>query len=79
MKEYTNRYTKKLHSELEPLVGTIIAQSILKKIADKLGKSEESLSTIDRPEIVKGIEKGIAVFLGSETASKVVAKIGQIS
>lgn len=77
MKEYTNAYARKLFNELMPLVGAIVAQSIIKRLAEKLGKTEETLSHFDTPEIVKGLEKGLSVFLGSDVASQVAQKIGK--
>jgi hypothetical protein len=78
MKNYTNPYTQKLFLELQPLIGVIIAQSVLKKIAEKIGKTEESLSISDASEIVKGLEKSLAVFLGSDVASEAARRIGQM-
>ncbi len=78
MKNYTNLYTQKLFTELQPLVGAIVAQSVLKRIAEKLGKTEESLSMSDASEIVKGLEKGLAVFLGTDAAGEAARRIGQL-
>lgn len=76
MKGYNNSYTQKLFTELVPLVGAIVAQSVLKRIAQKIGKTEETLSVNDKAEIVNGVEKGLSVFLGSDTAGKIAQKIG---
>jgi hypothetical protein len=78
MKTYTNLYTQKLFTELQPLVGGIVAQSVLKRIAEKVGKTEETLSIADASEIVKGLEKGLSVFLGSDAAAEAASRIGQL-
>jgi hypothetical protein len=78
MKNYTNLYTQKLFTELHPLVGTIVAQSVLKRLAEKIGKTEETLSIKDSAEIVNGLEKGLSVFLGSEAAGEAARRIGQL-
>lgn len=78
MKTYTNLYTQKLFTELQPLVGAIVAQSVLKRIAEKIGKTEETLSIGDAAEIVKGLEKGLSVFLGTDAASEAAYRIGHL-
>lgn len=78
MKNYSNVYTQKLFLELQPMLGGIVAQSVLKRLAEKMGKTEETLSISDASEIVKGLEKGLAVFLGSETAGEVARRIGRM-
>lgn len=78
MKDFNNPYTKKIHAALVPLVGEIVAQGILKSQSKKLGKDEESLSYEDSPKIVEGLRKGLLLFVGSEMASQVAFKVGQI-
>jgi hypothetical protein len=78
MSEYNNKYTQKLYTELQPLVGSIVAKSVLKNLAGKVGKTEETLSPGDSAEIAKGLEKGLAVFVGAEAAANISRKIGEI-
>lgn len=78
MKEYSNSYTQKIFSELNPLVGSIIAHSILKTVATKLGKTEEKLTVDDSPKVVEAIQKGLVVFLGSDASNQLADKIKQI-
>ena len=78
MKDYSNPYTSQIFSELTPLIGSIVAKSVLKTVAAKMGKTEESLSVSDAAKISEALEKGLSVFLGSEVAKHVAQKIGQI-
>lgn len=78
MNEYSNLYTNRIFSELVPLIGSIVAKSVLKTVASKMGKTEETLSVADAAKIAEALEKGLSVFLGSEVAKHVAQKIGQI-
>lgn len=78
MKEYSNPYTYQIFSELVPLIGSIVAKSVLKNVASKVGKTEETLSVADSTKISEVLEKGLSVFLGSDVAKQVAQKIGQI-
>lgn len=78
MKEYSNTYTQKIYSVLVPIVGTIVAHSILKTVANKLGKTEEKLTADDSSKIVEAIRKGLVVFIGSDALDQLAEKIKQI-
>ncbi|HEX3009847.1 MAG TPA: hypothetical protein VHO90_19750 [Bacteroidales bacterium] len=78
MSEYNNKYTQKLYTELHPLVGSIVAKSVLKNLAGKIGKTEETLSPGDSDEIAKSVEKGLTVFVGAEAAGNISRKISEI-
>jgi hypothetical protein len=78
MKGYNNTYTQKIHAALIPLVGEIVAHGIIKTQSSKLGKTEESLTHLDGPQIAEGMRKGLLLFVGSEAASQVAMKIVQI-
>jgi len=75
---YSNMLTRRLFDMLSPLIGETIAQAALKVQAQKLGVPEESFSKRDLPELALGIEKGLAVFIGSETARRVSSQIEHI-
>jgi hypothetical protein len=78
MKIYNNPYTQKIYVSLVPLLGEIVAQGVLKSQSNKLGKDSESLNHSDSTKIVEGLKKGLSIFMGSEAASQIANKIGQI-
>jgi hypothetical protein len=79
MKGYNNSYTQKIYASLVPLVGEIVAQGVLKTQSTRLGKDVESLTHTDGPQIVEGLKKGLTIFMGSDAASQIANKIGQIN
>jgi hypothetical protein len=78
MKAYSNPYTQKVYEILEPLVGDMMARGTIKSQSTALGCNEESFKQTDIPRLAEGVKKGLVIFIGSDTASKVAAKISQI-
>jgi hypothetical protein len=75
MKEYSNLYTRHVYELLVPLVGELVTQGILSKLADKLKKTEDTFTSADGPFIAESVKKGIAIFIGSGAAEKVAGQI----
>jgi hypothetical protein len=79
MKHYDNEYAQKVHEILSPLVGDMMSQGIIKSQTAALGIKEELLSKSDMPRLADGVKKGLVIFLGSDTATKVAERISQIN
>jgi len=76
---YNNLLTQKIYTLLEPLVGSSMAKATLKVQFQKLGISEESLGIKDLQNLANLIEKGLTVFLGSETARGISLNIAKMA
>jgi hypothetical protein len=79
MKAYTNEYTQKVYDILEPLIGDLIARGTIKTQSAALGTNEENLKPSDLAKLSESIRKGLVIFLGSDSASKIASKISQIN
>ncbi len=75
MTTYNNTYTQQIFSVLSPLVGEFMAKGVLKSQVQRIGKSEETITKEDLIHLADGISKGLVVFVGTEVAQKVAAKI----
>jgi hypothetical protein len=76
---YTNALVQKIYTLLEPLIGASMAAAALSVQFKKLGIGEDSLSINHLPALASGIEKGLIVFLGSDSARGISQSIAQIA
>ena len=76
---YNNPYAQKVYTMLIPLVGDLMARSILKSQTTKLGLSEDKLAKKDLPNLAEGVRKGLIAFVGTNGASQISAKIASIT
>ncbi|KAB2869200.1 MAG: hypothetical protein F9K37_08610 [Bacteroidales bacterium] len=75
MTTYNNTYAQQIYSVLSPLVGEFMAKGVLKSQVQRIGKTEEAIVKEDLPHLADGICKGLVVFVGTDVAQKVAAKI----
>jgi len=75
MTTYTNTYAQQIFSLLSPLVGEFMAKGVLKSQAQRIGKTEETIVKDDLAHLADDISKGLVVFVGTDVAQKVAAKI----
>jgi len=75
MTTYNNTYAQQIFSVLSPLVGEFMAKGVLKSQVQRIGKSEETITKDDLLHLADGISKGLVVFVGTDVAQKVAAKI----
>ncbi len=75
MTTYSNTYAQQIFNLLSPLVGYFMAKGVLKSQVQRLGKTEESITKEDLPRLADDISKGLVVFVGTDVAQKVAAKI----
>jgi hypothetical protein len=78
MKEYKNKNAKQILDILKPLVGELMATSIIKTQASKLGIDEEQITSVNVPQIAEGVRKGLVVFLGSEAAQQIGNRVASV-
>lgn len=78
MKDYRNIYAKQILDILKPLVGELMAVSIIKTQASKLGVDEENINVVNIAQLAEGIRKGLVVFIGSDAAQQIGAKMLKI-
>ncbi|MFT3739521.1 MAG: hypothetical protein QM786_12245 [Breznakibacter sp.] len=71
MKQYNNPLTKRIQSILVPLLGESMAMGVIKKQAEMLGTSEETLELKHMPQMADNIQKGLSIFLGNEKAQQI--------
>lgn len=76
--KYQNNYAQKVYEIILPLLGDVMAQTVLKTQTKKIGKSEELITIADIPKLAEAIRMGLTIFLGSEGANNVAAKIAKI-
>jgi hypothetical protein len=76
--KYQNIYAQKVYEIILPLLGDVMAQTVLKTQTKKIAKSEELLTIADIPKLAEAIRMGLTIFLGSEGANNVAAKIAKI-
>ncbi|MGA1795993.1 MAG: hypothetical protein ACMUIL_09055 [bacterium] len=76
---YTNALVQKVYSLLEPLIGASMAAAALTVQFKRLGIAEDTFSIRDLPALATGIEKGLIVFLGSDSARGISQSIAQIA
>ncbi|MGA1845027.1 MAG: hypothetical protein ACMUIS_10745 [bacterium] len=76
---YTNTLVQKVYSLLEPLIGASMAAAALTVQFKRLGIAEDTLGIKDLPALAAGIEKGLIVFLGSDSARGISQSIAQIA
>ena len=75
MTTYNNKYTQQIFSLLSPLVGDFMAKGVIKSQVQRIGKTEEVIAKEDLPRLADDISKGLVVFVGTDVAQKVAAKI----
>jgi hypothetical protein len=78
MRTYTNPYSQKIYLIITPLIGDLMAAGVLKTQTQKLGITEEQLTSRHLPQLAEGIRQGLNLFLGTEVASQVAKKITEI-
>ncbi|HEX2977436.1 MAG TPA: hypothetical protein VHO68_16000 [Bacteroidales bacterium] len=75
MKIYTNPLTQKVHLLLTPLIGEIMSSGVIKVQCRNLGITEDSLSSVNLPQLADGIRHGLVLFVGSDAAARMGKKI----
>jgi len=78
MSKYTNSYSQKVYEVLLPLLGDLMAQSVLKIHTIKVGTSIENLNSTKLAALAESIKSGLIIFLGSDAAQTISAKIMNI-
>jgi hypothetical protein len=78
MSKYTNSYSQKVYEVLLPLLGDLMAQSVLKIHTIKVGTTIENLNANQMPALAQSIRSGLIIFLGSDAAQTICAKIMSI-
>jgi hypothetical protein len=78
MLPYSNNYAQRVFEILAPLIGDMMAQGVIKSQSAAIGKEVTSLVKADMPKLAEKVGKGLVVFLGSDSASKVCNRIAQI-
>jgi len=76
--KYQNIYAQKVYETILPLLGEVMAQTVLKTQTKKIGKTEEMLTIADMPKLAEAVRLGLTIFLGSEGANNVASKIARI-
>jgi len=79
MNIYSNIIAQKIYDILSPLVGDVMAKSTLRIQTNNIGCKEDTLQQKDLPKLAEAIRKGLVIFIGSDTASKVADKITQLN
>lgn len=79
MSTYKNHYAEQIFIILSPLVGAVMAKTIVHLQSTKMGISEEQLTRDYMHLIADNIRKGLVTFLGSESAAVVANKIANIN
>ena len=75
MKKFNNQYSQKVYEIIEPLLGDLMTQNVLKVQTKKIGKDIETLTDIDIPKLAEAIGSGLAIFLGADGAKNIALKI----
>lgn len=75
MTTYNNIFAQQIFTLLSPLVGEFMAKGIIKSQVQKLGKTEEGITKENLDALATDICKGLVVFVGTDVAQKVAAKI----
>lgn len=71
MKQYSNPFAQKIQAILVPLLGEFMTMGVIKKQAEMLGTSEDSLELKHMPQMADNIKKGLSIFLGNEKAQQI--------
>jgi hypothetical protein len=76
--KYNNRYSQEVYKIIEPLLGDIMTQNVLKLQIKKIGKTEETIVASDLAKLAETIKSGLSIFLGSDASNNIAAKISKI-
>ena len=76
--KYTNSYSSEIYKIIEPLLGDMMTQNVIKLQAKKIGKNEETITASDLPKLAEAMKAGLSIFLGSEASGQIALKIGKI-
>jgi hypothetical protein len=76
--KYNNKYSKEIYRLIEPLLGDIMTQNIIKLQSKKIGKTEETLVASDLPNLAEAIRMGLSIFIGSEASGRIAASVSKI-
>jgi hypothetical protein len=76
---YTNPIIQKMYDILCPLVGDLLAQSIIKTQMKTLNLDEGMISSQDVVKLAEGVKKGLVIFVGSDAAQKISNNIATIA
>jgi hypothetical protein len=76
--KYRNKYCQEIYNIIEPLLGDIMTQNVLKLQSKRIGKTEETLLDSDMPKMAEAIKTGLSIFLGSEASKNIAMKILKI-
>lgn len=79
MKVFQNLLAQKIYDILHPLIGDAMAKSAIKRHALSAGCDAETIKHKDLSQLAEGIRKGLTIFIGTDTASKVATKISQLT
>jgi hypothetical protein len=72
MRTYTNPYSQKIYLIITPLIGDLMAAGVLKTQTQKLGITEEQLTSRHLPQLAEGIRQGLNLFLGNNTQKAIL-------
>lgn len=72
---YQNPLTNKIIELLIPLIGKVMAESVIKVQTKKMNADPEKLSTKDLSAIAERFEAHLKIFVGTEKASQIGATI----
>jgi hypothetical protein len=75
---YRNKYSQEIYQIIEPLLGDLMTQNVLKLQTKMIGKTEETMIASDLPKLAESIRTGLSIFLGSEASKNIAAKILKI-
>lgn len=78
MSTFTNHYAEQIFGILSPLVGSVMAKTIIQLQCSKMGINEEQLTHEYLHLLSDNIRKGLVTFLGSESATVIANKIANI-
>jgi hypothetical protein len=75
MAMYNNQYAQKIYEIISPVVGELMAKGALKSQCNRIGITEEGIKNSDLNPLAENFQKGLIIFLGSDGASQIAAKI----
>ena len=76
---YQNTLTNKILESLVPLVGKLMAESIIKVQMQKLNLDPEKLTGAQLPQIAEKFETNVRIFVGTEKAAQLGALLKGLS
>jgi hypothetical protein len=78
MSAYNNLYAQNIYEIISPIIGELMAKGSLRAQCKHMGITEDSIQHKDIPALSERLRKGLVLFLGTENANLVAAKILKI-